>query len=198
MAKAEANPAVEESEEQQGEPVKGKSKLIIIGSFVGFILLELIVLVLFLPTPSQTGQSVAEIQKENLEKIEESPLGGITLDPGAELMPSPGDLIEIPLENPFTVQLPSEDGLTTTTLRAKFVLLYHKDDKRRFEKEYTNIPLQLHSEIYQILKTSKEQDVRDPLTKRIRLRIRNAANALFSKPPIIVDVKVLDWYLTTD
>lgn len=190
MAKIEAEAANPENAGEQVEPVKGKSRTIIIAGFVALILLEVIIAAILLPGRSSVANGVDEAYQKRIEDSD-TPIEPI-LNPAEEVQPKPGEMLEYAFESPFRTQIVSSGTPATTIfVDANFALKYLKTDQKRFEKDFEKVKYTVVSKINSILRNSKRVDIMDPNATRLRNTIKQEINLIMGDPPIIKEVMLL-------
>ncbi|MCL2304871.1 MAG: flagellar basal body-associated FliL family protein [Planctomycetaceae bacterium] len=178
MAKAE--PVVESVEETPVQPIPSKSKLLILLAFSAVVLLEMIILLFFLPkSPVSTTEKPVKLDSEII--------------PGHK----PEDWLEFPITDPFQCMITAEDGIGGFMLRAKFTLKHEKNKLSRLTNLYDKVKDEIRGEIRTILCSSKIEDFSDPNLTTIKNRILRRLNEVFAEPqPLVKEIVVVDFNYT--
>jgi len=179
MAKAEPDDDVVET--PVVEPIKSRSRLYILLAFSVVVLLEMILLVWFLPAPAGTST------------VQEEPVPTFVPDPPVKL----GDLVEKPIPGPFNASVSAEDGITGYMVSAQFTMKCEQKKASRYDTLYDKVKDKIRAEILTILRSSKVEDIIDPNCTTIRNRILMKINEIFAEPqPIIKEVIAVDFRYT--
>jgi len=178
---AKAEPVVE-IEETPAEPVKTRSKILILLAFSVVVLLQMIFLAYVLrgfssPPPGEQQESIPRLALE---------------EPVQRL-----DLVEFPITEPFTCMAASEDAISGFNVMAKFTLKIEKSKLSGFETLHNKVKDKIRGEIVTILRSSKIEDLNDPNCTRIRNRILLKINEILAEPqPLVKEVIVVDFRST--
>ena len=185
MAKAEPDVEIEETPIQ---PVQSRSRLIILLVFSAVVLLEMIILLLWLPKSSVPPQA---------DDLQTSGPAIPQLEPESSVGAKVGDLVSNPIEEPFTIPVPSEDGSGGYMIGAQFALICEKSKQAKFTDLYGKTKDYVRSEIVTILRSSKIEDLNDPKCTVIRNKVLRKVNEIFAEPqPLVKEVIALDFRAT--
>lgn len=191
MSVAKADMSIPENEEIPVQSVQNRSHLWIWLAFFVIILLELIIIVIFLPKSAQIPPNTKATDDSN--NVVPGPVPNFVID---DTDRKPGDLVEFQIEDPFncmvTSEEPAEGGFM---LRAKFSLKYEKEYAKKFPPLYDKVKNEIRASILTILRQSTIHDVKDPYCSTIRRKIAQKINEIFHEP-IIKDVLVEDFSVT--
>ena len=180
MAKAEI--VVENPEDAPVQPIQSRSRLLIILAFSALILLEMLLLLWFLPKSS----------------VPAPPEGGQVPPPSTFEVEVPprlplGERSSNPIE-PFSVMVHSVDGTTGNMVNAQFSLMCEKSKQARYTNLYEKIKDEIRQEIQIILRSSTIQEITDPNNTVIRNKILRKVNEIFNEPqPLVKEVLVLSF-----
>ncbi len=169
MAKAETV----EIEETPVQPIPSRSKLLIILAFAAVVLLEMILLLFFLPKSAVPTANNGADDPEGIPKIE--------IDSGPTV--KPGDWVEFPIPDPFTCMVVSdEDGGAGYMVNAKITLKCEKAKETKFTDLFDKVKGDIKGQISTILRSSKVPDLQDANNTRIKNRIQQKINEIFGEP----------------
>ena len=181
MAKADLEDEVVETPVVQ--PVRSRTRLLILIAFSAVVLFEMILLVWFLPKPNVSSGDQHATEVPGMTKLP-------VFDPEEHNEPKPGDLVEKTIP-PFLVMVPAPDGTTGYNISAQFTLRVESKQERRYETLYALVKGQIRDQINVILSSSKIADITDPNRMVIRNRILLKVNEILREPhPIVKDVLI--------
>ena len=183
MAKAEP---VVEVEASPVVPIQSRSRLLILLAFSAVVLLEMIVLLFFLPKPSVPPMVGGQ---ENSPVI-------LSVDPLPEHKSA--DWLEFPIADPFNSMVTSNEGTGSGYMvTAKFTLKHEKSKSTKFSNLYDKNKDTIRGEIITILCSSKIEDFSDPNRTVIRNKILRKINEIFAEPqPLVKEVIVVSFLYT--
>ena len=186
MAKAEPDVEVEETPVVQ--PVKSRSRLIILLAVSVLVLFQAIFLGLIL-------RSLTPAMPDDTREVLPDVPGGLVVE--EPLAIKPGDLVEKPITPPFQSQVTSEDGTTGYMVAAQFTVMCEKGKESKYDTLYSLVKDKIRAEVLTILRNSKVEDIVDPNCTTIRNRILQKVNEILAEPqPIIKDVIAVDFRYT--
>ena len=184
MAKAEL--VIENVEDASVQPIPSRSRLLIILAFSAVVLLEMILLLWFLPksppAPAPPGGSQDTPPRFQVDEPVRVP---------------PGEWVSKPISEPFMTMVTSEDGTTGYMVSAQFTLKCEKNKEKRYTNLYDQVKDDIRGEIQVILRSSKIQDITDPNNTVIKNRILQKVNEIFNEPqPLVKEVIILSFHAT--
>ena len=172
MAKAEADPQTPETEDVSVQPVRSKSKLLILLAIVALVLLEMIFLLFLIPKPA--------VQSTTTVDATDSPTPEFPIDTGNAV--KPGDWVEFPIPDPFMCMITSMEGESGGySISAKFTLKVEKANESKFTGLYEKVKGDIRDQILTILRSSKVPDLTDPANTMIKNRVLKKTNEIFGE-----------------
>ena len=172
MAKAEADPQTPEIEEVSVQPVRTRSKLLIILAFVAVVLLEMIFLLFLLPQSAVPPVAAPETVESTVPEF--------SIEAGPTV--KPGDWVEFPIPDPFMCMIPSIEGESGGyNISAKFTFKIEKSKESKFTGLYDKVKGDIRDQILTILRSSKVADLTDSANTTIKNRILRKVNEIFGE-----------------
>jgi len=179
VAKAEPDDDVVET--PVAEPIKPRSRMLVLLVFFAIVLLEMLLLVWVLPR-SPVPPSDETVGPDVRIRVEQ-PI-------------KPIDLAENPIATPFNCMITEEDGVGYM-IAAQITLACETNKKSRYETLYEKVKGQIRDQINVILTSSKITEVKDPNHTVIRNKILLKVNEIFAEPQPLVKEVVIESFNST-